>query len=456
MTKSFPSRLPAVLLTLPLLAGGASPSAALQAPPTSAPAAAAAAPLPSDPVALYREGLKAREAKDSARYLAAFVALRERWPDDPDYLYRHASALSQAGRPAEALPLLRRVVAMGVVYDIEGESDLASFRALPEYEPLRLAMEGVRARRVANATVLFRLDDRGLFPEGVAWDPETGDTFVSAQPERKIVRVSGKGKGEASDFIASAQDGIGMVMGIRVDAPRRLLWAVSSAEPMMRGYAEAQAGETGLFAFDLATGKLQRKVWLPKSAEPQNLDDLTVAADGRVYASEPGRGAIYSVAPGSGALETVIAPGGISYPNGLAVTPDGKRLYASDYSTGIFAIDLPGGRPVAVRHAPDLAANGIDGLVYRATAAGGSLYAIQNGVAPARVLRLDLSADGLEIAKATILEMNTAEMEEPTLGVFAGDRFCFVANSHDGKLRAKGGPPKPETLSPPTVLCVKG
>src|SRR6185295_13105397 len=99
-----------------------------------------------------------------------FTALRERWPDDPDYLYRQACALTVSGRAAEALPLLRRVVLMEVYFDLDGEPDLAALRALPEYPELRAAMERIKARKVATASVAFRLTDRGTFPEGVAWD----------------------------------------------------------------------------------------------------------------------------------------------------------------------------------------------------------------------------------------------------------------------------------------------
>jgi sugar lactone lactonase YvrE len=337
---------------------------------------------------------------------------------------------------------------MEVYFDLEGEPDLAALHALPEYPELKAAMERLKAAKVANATVAFRLADRGTFPEGVAWDSKSGDFFVSAQPGRKIVRVTPKGT--AKDFIPTAEGGIGMVFGLRVDGPRRLLWAVSSAEPVMKGYSEALAGQSGLFAFDLGTGKLRHRIWLPKGAEGQNLDDLTVAADGRVYATQPERGAIYTVAPGGERLEAVVPPGGISYPNGIDVTPDGKRLYVSDYSTGIFAVDPATGAVVPLKHAPNVATNGIDGLAY----ADGALYAVQNGINPNRVLRLDLGPDGLEITRVTTLERNTPEMEEPTLGVVVKERFCFVANSHDGKLRAKGGPPRAETLSPPAVLCV--
>ncbi len=451
MTTARSVRLPLALvlsfLGLPF-SGSAAQQPPAPAPEISEQVAPAAPELPKDPIALYREGLAARAKKDAARYLAAFSALRERWPDDPDYLYRQAGALSLAGRAAEAVPLLRRVVGMEVYYDLEGEADLAALRALPEYADLRAAMEALKGRRVANAKVGFRLADRGIFPEGVAWDPKSGDFFVSAQPMRKIVRVPAKG--EPRDFIASAQDGIGMVFGLRVDAPRRLLWAVSTAEPVMKGYGEDLAGQTGLFAFDLKSGKLRQRIWLPKGPEPQSLDDLTVAADGRVYASESGRGAIYTVPPGSGRLEAVIPPGGISYPNGIDVTPDGRRLYVADYSTGVFAVDPKTGEAVPLQRTPDRAFNGIDGLAY----SEGALYAVQNGIRPPRILRLDLSPDGLAIAKTTVLEMSTPEMEEPTLGVLTRDRFCFVANSHDGKLRARGGPPKAESLSAPLVLCV--
>jgi hypothetical protein len=78
---------------------------------------------------------------------------------------------------------------------------------------------------------------------------------------------------------------------------------------------------------------------------------------------------------------------------------------------------------------PDLSLNGIDGLVLHER----SLIAIQNGIIPHRVVRLDLAPGGLAIAKASILEMNHPDFDEPTLGVVVDGALYFSADSQGQK-----------------------
>jgi hypothetical protein len=48
-----------------------------------------------------------------------------------------------------------------------------------------------------------------------------------------------------------------------VDPTRRLLWAVSTAEPVMERYSMVDENATGVFAFDIQTGALAHKYVLP-------------------------------------------------------------------------------------------------------------------------------------------------------------------------------------------------
>ena len=94
--------------------------------------------------------------------------------------------------------------------------------------------------------------------------------------------------------------------------------------------------------------------------------------------------------------------------------------------------------------------NGVDGLVW----SGGSLYAIQNGVEPNRVIRVDLAADGVTVTGARILEMNHPAFDEPTLGVVAEGALYVSANSQGGKFRDEKKPISPEAMTDAVILKV--
>jgi sugar lactone lactonase YvrE len=242
-----------------------------------------------------------------------------------------------------------------------------------------------------------------------------------------------------------------MIFGIAVDAPHRRLWAVSTAEPEMIGFSAADEGRAGLFAFDVSTGKLLKKIVVEPANPRQYFDDLTVARDGRVFVSSGGNGSILTLAPEADQLAVLVAPGTIQGPNGLALSSDNSRLYVSDYGGAIFLVDPRSGSTTRLGPPADATIYGIDGLAW----ADGALIGVENGVEPARVVRLTLSADGTRIERVTILEMNHPRFGEPTIGVVTGQEYYVIANSHGGLMRRAKGPLADEALTEPTVLRIR-
>jgi hypothetical protein len=131
----------------------------------------------------------------------------------------------------------------------------------------------------------------------------------------------------------------------------------------------------------------------------------------------------------------------------MAVSENGKTLYVSDYR-GLFAVDIATRRVTALRVPHDLSLNGIDGLAL----SGASLIAIQNGILPHRVIRLDLAADGLTISRGRILEMNHPDFDEPTLGVVVGGALYFSADSQGQKFLNEKRPITPDEMREAFIL----
>jgi len=94
---------------------------------------------------------------------------------------------------------------------------------------------------------------------------------------------------------------------------------------------------------------------------------------------------------------------------------------------------------------------GMDGLAFYR----GSLIATQNGVNPARLVRLYLSRDAGRVERAEILEMNHELLAEPTLGVVVGDAFYYVATSQWANFGPEGALLPEEELRDAVVLKVK-
>ena len=399
--------------------------------------------------ALYAAATEAYNKKDYPEYLRNMEAVIAQRPVHPTLLRRLAAAYALNGRAADAAGVLRKMATLSLYYDALGDADFGAVRSDDGVQSAARALEAVRTRRIGSSEIAWTIHDRLFVPEGIAYDPATRAFFVSSQYKRKIVRIDPSGA--VQDFVPAGRDGLWMVFGIAVDPARRLLWAVSAAEPVMERYATADENATGVFAFDIRTGALAHKFVLPERSPAHRFDDLTVAANGRVFASDGGSGIVYSLEPAGTALEVFVPAGTIQGPNGLATTPDGRWLYVSDYAGYVFRVDTATKAVTRLAAPPDVALYGIDGLAWH----NGSLIGVQNGVDPARIVRLDLSADGTRIDAARIIDMNQPRVAEPTIGVVVDGHYYYVANSFGALLRKPNSTLADQPLEDPVILKLK-
>jgi sugar lactone lactonase YvrE len=172
--------------------------------------------------------------------------------------------------------------------------------------------------------------------------------------------------------------------------------------------------------------------------------------DGTVYVADS-TGAILRLRPRAEAtLETLLAPGALASPQGMAVTPDGRALIVVDYSSGLHRIDLATGASVRLGAPPGASLIGVDGL----TRDGDALYAIQNGVAPQRVLRLTLNPAWTAIEGVEVIAANLPEMDEPTTGLVHDGGLVFVSRSQWSDFDEDGAP-KPGADGPAIIARLR-
>ncbi len=411
--------------------------------PTPAPA-----PTPKTTAVLAREARAAYDAGDKAGFLRITEQIAVARPGDVYVLYNLACGQALNGQTDAAIRTLEQIATLQAVADLDTDTDFESIRQTDGYRKARDRMAALRTQRIsAGAVVAFTIPEKGLVPEGVAYDPATKAFFVSSIRKRKVVRVDASGK--ISDFVKPAEGGLRSAAGIGADPKKRSLWVASHAMPHMDGFRKGDPPASALFEFDLDTGKFRREYRPPTSDPPAAFDDLTVAADGRVYVNDGRNPRVWTLAPGAAALELFLESGAFRGTQGLAVTPDGRSLYVSDYAS-LYRVDVATKRVTPIAVPPDAALNGVDGLVY----SGGSLYGIQNGVEPHRVTRLDLAADGATLAGAKILVMNHPDFDEPTLGVAAEGALYFTANSQGGKFQNEKKPITPDAMREAVILKV--
>jgi hypothetical protein len=388
-------------------------------------AIAVSAAAQEHPVETARNAVAAANAGKYAEAAALYRRVLEQLPRSISSRINLAAALARGGHPGEALEELAVAVEYGVRFNPADEAWNA-IRGDKRFGALEARMQE-RTAPVVRGSVAFRLDKQ-LVPENIAYDPKSGDFFVGSMYKAKIVRIAPDGK--ATDFIPSRRDGLLSVLGMKVDSSRRELWAVAGnfgETPPMQFEDPSSAGKGSLFRFNADTGALIRKYSPPS---PTLFNDLVLTPAGEVYVTAGLQG-IFRIRAGGEGIEPFIAPPG-SFFNGIAITPDGKTLFAASHFEGVMKIDVATKKYSLLDLPADVALGGIDGLYFHE----GSLIAIQNGTDPIRVIRAWLDPRMSRVTRLAVLEQEHPESDIPLTGVIVGDDLYYVARS---QLRAFDG-----------------
>jgi len=391
---------------------------------------------------LLKEASSAREAHDARHLLAALEQMNALRPRHPTILVNLIAAYAMNGRADDAIAVAERLLRMKVFFDAS-RVDFDALRGDSRFLRISDALRKLRDERVAGAHVAFRIPEKGLIPEGLAWDPKSGRYFVSSVRLGKIIQIDRRH--HASDFFRGGKAGIHGLSGIGIDRGRRLLWACSTASSRFAPYKKGEPNDPSIVAFDLKDGKVVRRI--PFDEKNGFCDDLTVSDDGTLYVSDS-TGAVLIAAPNENRLTTLVPRGRIRSPQGSALSADGRLLYVADYGGPIRAVDLRTGDVAPLRLPDDFQPMGIDGI----TRDRNRLIAVQNGIEPNRVVELTLSGDGLAVRDWKILEMNHPLMDEPTIGKMVGDIYYFVGASQGNQFDA--GNPDPAKLTDAIIFAI--
>jgi hypothetical protein len=371
--------------------------------------------------------------------LERIQSLRKERPNDGVLIFYEAITRIDLGDRDAAFALLRslqgRKLGLVPVRDVGFEAVWDD----PEFQQIlkKLATE---EPRTPHASVAFRLADPKLIPEGIAYDPKQDRFFIGSVARKKI--VSANRKGEVKDF-SGPGDNLDCVLGLFVDAAHEQLSAVST-----NGFLdEAQKQRrNAVVRYDLKNGLLVNRHDAP---DANQLNDLTITADGTIYATDSASGTLFRKKPAEKTLTPFGAKGALPGANGITLGADGS-LYVA-ISTGIARIDLSTGATTRLPQPDTVVTGGCDGLYWHR----GDLVGIQNVTNPGRVIHIALADQGTRISGVTVLQSHYhPEFAEPTTGAIAGDVFYVLANSYVGHFQPNGSLKDAEQLKPTAIVGV--
>ena len=357
-------------------------------------------------------------------------------PDDAARLFFLARSPAQARDADAAVASLTKVAELADGFLPTQEFGFANVWNDPRFQKLRGEMEA-KLPRLDYAPVAFELEDSRLIPEGIAYDQPSHSFFLGSIAEHKIVRVAENL--HMSDFAL----GLDSVLGVAVDSPRRVLYAVSTS-------AVTQAGRSprrnAIVAYDIDSLRLLRRVDVPEAAQ---LNDVAIAPGGRVFTTDSEAGAVFEILK-DGSRRTLVKPGELRGSNGLAASADATRLYVA-HATGLAAVDLAKGGITRLANRTRETVAAIDGLYQWQ----GQLIGVQNVTTPGRVVLITLSADGMAIERVqTLLSHHHNRLDEPTTGAITERGFFLLAATGIAHYDERGEIQRADSLPNPTVLRV--
>jgi len=287
----------------------------------------------------------------------------------------------------------------------------------------------------------FTVSERDLLPENIAFDPLDSAFYIGSSRHGKIVKVAPDGT--TSDFtLPQREDGLWMVMGMKVDPGRRHLWVASSDGDNLLGFKRSQQRAAGIFQFDLTSGELLRKWILDAPGAVHFFNDLVVTPEGNVYATHMfNRPVVYVIGAAGGELEIFARPGNFSAPNGIALG-EGGTVYVA-HREGLSAFNPATAMRTALSLPVDASFSPIDGLYFHR----GDLI----GVHPEEGVIRRFELDGTTVTGIEVLEDSHPAIDGLTTGVLIGDALYFVANSQFDRLE-NGNLPEVDQLDDIVVL----
>ncbi len=368
------------------------------------------------------------------------------WPTQPAYLWARALLAARASDTATTLAALTDYADLSLGRDLRAASDLAPLMSLPPFARLDARHAANRAP-MARSRIVASLADSSIWPEGIDHDARSGNYYLGSIQHGTVVVVSKSGV--STDLWPRDSVRLGAVLAVRVDTAHNVLWATTSGVPEYEGRLPSDSALAALLRIRLSDGKIEQRWNLPVEARGHVLGDVAIGPGGDVFTSDSNHPVVYRLRPGGKVLESIRSPLFHSA-QGLAPTPDGRTLYIADYSHGLIRMDLASGQMHRLADAPRSTSLGLDGIVWYK----GSIIGVQNGVAPARIVRLHLDATGRSIVRSDVIDRNIALADEPTIGTLVGNEFVYVANSQWEKRDASGRAKASVRLTGPVILGV--
>jgi hypothetical protein len=358
-------------------------------------------------------------------------------PKDPALMYLLARAQALSGRPHDALVMLDRLAEMGVASDAATSDDFSRTRQLPGWPEVSARIDrlihpdsppAAAAATVSNplspavssppspvpALEAVRFSTTGFTFGGLAYDAVSRRFVFGDRLGRKLIIV-GEGSSHPVDYVRADSAGFHEIAAIEIDARRGDLWVASAGD-----------GAATLHKLQLVSGRPLRSFGVAADLEPVTLVDLAVTPAGAVLLLDSAGPQLLVLPPGGTSLEPVLRIDARE-PASVAAGGDDGIAYVA-HRDGVSRIDLRArtATPVAAKSPVSLAR--LQWIRWHRRALIGVAVDVDGS---RRIVRLELSANGRAVTKATTLE-GSVPSSGRTFVTISGDELVYLVDGSSG------------------------
>ena len=172
------------------------------------------------------------------------------------------------------------------------------------------------------------LNGAQVFPESIT-STSDGTLFIGSTGNGAVYRSLPKAT-SAEVWIAPGTSGLQRALGVLADEKSKTLWVCSSASP---------PNATSIKTFDLTTGAFKTSYGF---AGGGGCNDMAVAPDGTVYATDFAQGRVMRLRRGGAEFEQWVADPQLASADGVALLADGA-VYVNTFRSG-FLFRIPVGK----------------------------------------------------------------------------------------------------------------
>jgi streptogramin lyase len=188
----------------------------------------------------------------------------------------------------------------------------------------------------AQGRTEITINDTGVRAENLT-SSQDGTVYFGSTAKGTIYRAA-PGTTQAEPWIQASATGLTNVLGVLADDKTNTLW-VCQNNTGGRGGAPV-AGQTALRSFDLKTGAAKGMYPFPSNGGACN--DMAIAADGTVYATESFANRVHRLRPGATALDVWITDQRFAGIDGIAILADGAVYVNTFFGGELFRIPVNG------------------------------------------------------------------------------------------------------------------